>query len=192
MPYADKENVSAVIAGHLSGREIGHSIVDNPSGKLPYTVAYNASDYNGDIDNFTGATNAEAWLSDFTEGLMLDHRHFDSAVHYAALRLWLRAQLHHLCHGRPRHQQHRLEPDRLTRRRGQEPAPGGNPWLWDVAAQEWKIPSGTFTFLAGSSPLDLPPEPNATAALRSSHVAALIGSGEVGKCFPECRQGCRP
>lgn len=88
MPWADNANVTAILAGHYPGQESGNSIVDilygdiNPSGKLPYTIARNESDYNVPILNLTGtpnAYNADAWQADFTEGLMIDYRHFDNA-----------------------------------------------------------------------------------------------------------------
>ena len=85
MPWADNENVTAIIAAHFPGQEIGNSIVDvlygavNPSGHLPYTIAYNASDYNTAIANFTGTTDPSGWQSNFTEGLLIDYRYFDYA-----------------------------------------------------------------------------------------------------------------
>ncbi|RKK68804.1 putative beta-glucosidase G [Fusarium oxysporum] len=85
MPWADNLNVTAIIAGHLPGQEIGHSIADilwgdlNPSGKLPYTIAHNESDYNASVVNLTGSTGIDAWQSDFTEGLYTDYRHFNES-----------------------------------------------------------------------------------------------------------------
>ena len=58
-PFADNPNVTAIIAAHYPGQESGNSIVDilygavNPSGKLPYTIAKNESDYNTGIVNST-------------------------------------------------------------------------------------------------------------------------------------------
>lgn len=85
MPWADNENVTAIIAAHLPGEEIGNSIVDilygdvNPSGKLPYTIAFEESDY--DFANITlsvaDKNDTNAWQSDFTERLLIDYRHFD-------------------------------------------------------------------------------------------------------------------
>ena len=87
MPWASNPNVTAILAAHLPGEQIGNSIVDvlygdyNPSGKLPYTVAYNQSDYDyAPIANSTAlieSTNATAWVSDFNEGLLIDYKHFD-------------------------------------------------------------------------------------------------------------------
>ena len=86
MPWADNENVTAILAAHYPGEESGNSIVDilwgdvNPSAKLPYTIAKGTSDYNAPILNLTGASamDSNAWQVNFTEGLMIDYRHFDS------------------------------------------------------------------------------------------------------------------
>ncbi|KAH8883723.1 hypothetical protein GQ53DRAFT_846730 [Thozetella sp. PMI_491] len=85
MPWADNPNVTAIVAAHLPGQEIGNSIADilwgdvNPSGKLPYTIAYLESDYNAPIINLTGSTDKHAWQSNFDEGLYTDYRHFDES-----------------------------------------------------------------------------------------------------------------
>lgn len=85
MDFADNPNVTAIIASHLPGQEIGNSIVEilwgtvNPSGKLPYTIAHSAADYNAPVVNVTHPTTANAFESTFTEGLMIDYRHFDQA-----------------------------------------------------------------------------------------------------------------
>ncbi|KPM45185.1 putative beta-glucosidase G [Neonectria ditissima] len=86
MPWASNPNVSAILAAHYPGQESGNSIVDvlfgdvNPSGKIPYTIAKQESDYNTPILNLTGpdALNSSAWQSDFVEGLFTDYRHFDA------------------------------------------------------------------------------------------------------------------
>tara|TARA_R110002060_G_scaffold6325_2_gene9600 strand:+ start:103 stop:1116 length:1014 start_codon:yes stop_codon:yes gene_type:complete len=87
MPWANHPNVTAIVAAHFPGQESGNSIVDilygnvNPSGKLPYTIANTEADY-----AFAGITNStelqqtedpNAWQSDFTEGLLIEYRHFD-------------------------------------------------------------------------------------------------------------------
>jgi beta-glucosidase len=87
MPWANNPNVTAIVAAHLPGQESGNSLVDvlygavNPSGKLPYTIALNESDYAfADITNSTELLQTEdpnAWTSNFTEGLLIDYRHFD-------------------------------------------------------------------------------------------------------------------
>jgi len=87
MPWADNPNVTGIIAAHLPGQETGNSLVDilygvvNPSGRLPYTIGYNASDWNAPIIDvsITDATDPNAFQDDFQEGLMIDYRHFDSA-----------------------------------------------------------------------------------------------------------------
>ncbi|KAL4926585.1 beta-glucosidase [Aspergillus undulatus] len=88
MPWAENANVAAILAAHYPGQEAGNAIVDvlfgdvNPSGHLPYTIARNETDYNTSVFNITNptqATNSEAWQSDFTEGLLIDYRHFDAS-----------------------------------------------------------------------------------------------------------------
>ncbi|KAF2163305.1 glycoside hydrolase family 3 protein [Zasmidium cellare ATCC 36951] len=87
LPFADHPNVTAILAAHLSGQEVGNSIVDilwgdvNPSGKLPYTITHEEHDYAfADIVNSTELLETEdpnAWQQDFTERLLIDYRHFD-------------------------------------------------------------------------------------------------------------------
>ena len=84
MPWAMNPNVTAILAAHYPGQESGNSIVDilwgdvNPSGKLPYTIPVNEADYDIPIVNLTAVTDPNAWQSNFTEGLMIDYRHFDA------------------------------------------------------------------------------------------------------------------
>jgi len=84
MPWADNPNVTAVIAAHLPGEQTGNSIVDilwgdyNPAGKLPYTIPRDESDYEFPIVNFTSVSTPTSWQAEFTEGQMIDYRHFDS------------------------------------------------------------------------------------------------------------------
>ncbi|KAK9481623.1 glycosyl hydrolase family 3 N terminal domain-containing protein [Lipomyces starkeyi] len=87
MPWGKHPNVTAIVAAHFPGQESGNSLVDilygdvNPSGKLPYTIAYEETDYAfADITNSTELQETEdpnAWQSDFEEGLLIDYRHFD-------------------------------------------------------------------------------------------------------------------
>ncbi|KAK4080110.1 CAZyme family GH3 [Trichoderma harzianum] len=82
--FVDHPNVTAIIFAHLPGQESGPALASllfgdtSPSGKLPYTVAKNESDYGdvldpvepeGEFVNFPQA--------DFHEGVYLDYRYFD-------------------------------------------------------------------------------------------------------------------
>ncbi|KAI1465934.1 glycoside hydrolase family 3 protein [Daldinia caldariorum] len=82
--WIDHPNVTALIFAHLPGEASGRALVSllygesNPSGKLPYTVARNESDYEhvakpdipmGQFERFP--------QSNFTEGVYIDYRHFD-------------------------------------------------------------------------------------------------------------------
>ncbi|KAK8026829.1 glycosyl hydrolase family 3 N terminal domain-containing protein [Apiospora marii] len=79
--WIDHPNVTAVLYAGLPGQESGHSIVDvlwgdvAPSGKLPFTVAKQESDY-GHLLNGTVTFDAFP-QQDFTEGLYIDYRAFD-------------------------------------------------------------------------------------------------------------------
>ncbi|KAI0433006.1 glycoside hydrolase superfamily [Xylaria sp. FL1042] len=86
MPWATHPNVKAIIAAHFPGEQTGNSIVDilwgdvNPSGRLPYTIPVTEEDYGFPIVNLTSdeVTSPTAWQSNFTEGLLIDYRHFDA------------------------------------------------------------------------------------------------------------------
>ncbi|QYS99098.1 Beta-glucosidase [Trichoderma simmonsii] len=82
--FVDHPNVTAIIFAHLPGQESGPALASllfgdtSPSGKIPYTVAKNESDYGdvldpvepeGEFVNFPQA--------DFHEGVYLDYRYFD-------------------------------------------------------------------------------------------------------------------
>ena len=69
-------SVKAVVWAGLPSQESGNALVDilwgaaNPSGKLVYTIAKSAEDYNA------GVVQGD---DDFDEGVLIDYRHFDSA-----------------------------------------------------------------------------------------------------------------
>ncbi|KAI9740353.1 MAG: hypothetical protein M1834_004932 [Cirrosporium novae-zelandiae] len=79
--WIDHENITAVIFAGLPGEESGNSLVDilygdiSPSGRLPYTVAHNESDY-GSVLNST-ADAGPFPQQNFTEGVYIDYRAFD-------------------------------------------------------------------------------------------------------------------
>ncbi|KAH7377525.1 beta-glucosidase 2 precursor [Cadophora sp. MPI-SDFR-AT-0126] len=84
LPWADHENVTAILAAHYPGQESGNSIVDilygdvNPSGKLPYTIALSKDDYNGLPTTAVNSTDPDAWQAWFDEKLEIDYRFFDA------------------------------------------------------------------------------------------------------------------
>lgn len=82
--FVDHPNVTALIFAHLPGEASGRALVSllygnsNFSGKLPYTVARNESDY-----AVLGPDLPERMFtlfpqSNFTEGVFVDYRHFDA------------------------------------------------------------------------------------------------------------------
>lgn len=84
--WIDHPNVTAVVLSHLGGQYAGKAIVsllygdENFSGKLPYTVAKNESDYGTLLNSSYPEGEYTAFpQSDFDEGVYIDYRHFDKA-----------------------------------------------------------------------------------------------------------------
>ncbi|PYH96652.1 putative beta-glucosidase M [Aspergillus ellipticus CBS 707.79] len=82
--WIDHANVTAVILAHLPGQDTGTALVDllyhraNPSGRLPYTVAKQASDYGSLLHPSEPQTPYGLFpQSDYTEGVYIDYRAFD-------------------------------------------------------------------------------------------------------------------
>ena len=84
LPFADHPNVTAILAAHFPGQESGYSLVDllygdvNPSGHLPYTIAFNGTDYNAPPTTAINTTGFYDWQSWFDEKLEIDYRYFDA------------------------------------------------------------------------------------------------------------------
>ena len=83
--WIDHPNVTGLIFAHLPGQDSGKALVSilygdsNPSGKLPYTVAKNESDY-GEVLKPTQPDNDSPGFpqSNFSEGVFIDYRYFDA------------------------------------------------------------------------------------------------------------------
>lgn len=81
--WVDHPNITAVIYSHLPGQDSGRALVEllygrqSFSGRLPYTVAHNESDY-GDLLEPTdpSATSDYYTQTNFTEGVYIDYRSF--------------------------------------------------------------------------------------------------------------------
>jgi beta-glucosidase len=84
LPFASHPNVTAILAAHYPGEASGDSIADvlygdvNPSGKLPYTIAKNVSDYNAPPVTEVTTTGLYDWQAWFDEKLEIDYRYFDA------------------------------------------------------------------------------------------------------------------
>ena len=82
--FASHPNVTAILAAHYPGQESGNSIADvlygdvNPSGRLPYTIAFNGSDYNAPPITEVTTNGTYDWQSWFDEKLEIDYRYFDA------------------------------------------------------------------------------------------------------------------
>ncbi|KAM0749455.1 beta glucosidase [Meredithblackwellia eburnea MCA 4105] len=79
--WIENPNVTAVLYAGLPGQESGNAIVDvlfgyvNPSGRLPYTIAKERSDYGADV--LYSSTDPIPQVS-YTEELLIDYRWFDA------------------------------------------------------------------------------------------------------------------
>lgn len=136
LPFADHPNVTAILAAHFPGQESGNSLVDvlygdvNPSGHLPYTIAYNATDYNAPITTNVNTTGKEDWQSWFDEKLEVDYRYFDA--HNISVRYEFGFGLSYTTFeasdvtGEPVVDAITAAPEDLPT------VPGGNPALWEV------------------------------------------------------------
>ena len=81
--WVDHPNVKAVILANLPGEESGNALADvlfgrvDASGRLPYTVGKSLADY-GPGGQIKFRPHHEVPQQDFTEGLLVDYRHFDN------------------------------------------------------------------------------------------------------------------
>lgn len=82
--WIEHPNVTAVVLAHLPGQDSGAALVSllwgdaNFSGKLPYTLARNESDYPVYAPCGRGRGNTTNPQCDYAEGVYLDYRAFDA------------------------------------------------------------------------------------------------------------------
>ena len=84
--WIDHPNVTAVIYAHLPGQDSGRALIEvmygnqSPSGRLPYTVAHQESDYGPllgpTLPGPDGSDTQYFPQSNFTEGLNIDYKYF--------------------------------------------------------------------------------------------------------------------
>ncbi|PNY28725.1 Beta-glucosidase cel3A, partial [Tolypocladium capitatum] len=82
--WIEHPNVTAAVLAHLPGQDSGAALVrllygeENFSGRLPYTLARNESDYSVYAPCGRGADNTTSPQCDYAEGVYLDYRAFDA------------------------------------------------------------------------------------------------------------------
>ncbi|KAF7168862.1 hypothetical protein CNMCM6106_003877 [Aspergillus hiratsukae] len=84
--WIDNDNITAVIYAHLPGQDTGGALVEvmygkqSPSGRLPYTVAKQASDYGNLLNPVVPEGDLNLWYpqDNFTEGVYIDYRAFEA------------------------------------------------------------------------------------------------------------------
>jgi beta-glucosidase len=83
-PWITNPNVTAVMVAHLPGSDTGPALVEllygaqSPSGKLPYTIPKQTSDYPVVFPALPQPGELEFPQSNFTEGTYIDYRAFDA------------------------------------------------------------------------------------------------------------------
>jgi beta-glucosidase len=81
--WIEHPNITGVIMAHLPGQESGQALVKilygevSPSGKLPYTLAKNESDYNAYLPCMAEPGDLFPQCN-YTEGVYIDYRDFDA------------------------------------------------------------------------------------------------------------------
>ncbi|KAH7037268.1 beta-glucosidase [Microdochium trichocladiopsis] len=177
LPWADHPNVTAILAVHYPGQESGNSIADilygdvNPSGRLPYTIALNGSDYNAPPTTAINTTGVYDWQSWFDEKLEIDYRYFDAhdikvryefgfGLSYTTFELANAVEVES-CTG---------SETVSSRPEAQPVMPGGNPALWEVlynvtasvtntgGVAGATVPQLYVTFPSGTTPAGTPPK----------------------------------
>ncbi|KAF3013024.1 hypothetical protein G7054_g415 [Neopestalotiopsis clavispora] len=135
LPWADHENVTAIVAAHYPGQESGNSIVEvlygdvNPSGRLPYTIAFNGTDYNAPPTTGINSTGVEDWQTWFDEKLEIDYRYFDA--NNISVRYEFGFGLSYTTFSMSDIKAEALVDDITATPEAQATAPGGNPALWE-------------------------------------------------------------
>jgi hypothetical protein len=83
-PWIENSNITAVIMAHLPGQDSGRALVEilygkqSPSGRLPYTIARQESDYGSLLDPTLPSDETPYYpQSNFTEGVFIDYKHFE-------------------------------------------------------------------------------------------------------------------
>jgi beta-glucosidase len=81
--FFDHDNVTAIMYAHTPGPASGDALVEvlygrqSPSGRMPYTVAHNESDYGSLLGpDLPDEQNPQYAQSNFTEGVFIDYRRF--------------------------------------------------------------------------------------------------------------------
>lgn len=81
--WINHPNVTALLWAGIPGQETGNGLLDvitgtvNPSGRLPYTIAKQRSDYPADVV-YTAQSATDIPQLLYSEGLEIDYRHFDA------------------------------------------------------------------------------------------------------------------
>ncbi|KAF9692889.1 hypothetical protein EKO04_009060 [Ascochyta lentis] len=200
MPWRNNPNVTAILAAHMPGQESGNSIADilwgdvDPSGRLPYTIANEETDYAKNLINSTElvtTTDPNAWQADFVEGNLIDYKEFDALNASVAFEFGFG-----LSYTTFNVSNLRIEFSGVNVSRTPNPAapiqPGGNVELWATLATVSVTVSNTGSVAGATVPqlyLSYPEEANAPVrSLRGFEKVALSAGTSGTLDFPLTRR----
>ncbi|KAH7073707.1 glycoside hydrolase superfamily [Paraphoma chrysanthemicola] len=200
LPWANNRNVTAILAAHMPGQETGNSLVDilwgdvDPSGRLPYTIAKNETDYVKNLVNSTAlleTTDPNAWQADFVEGNLIDYKEFDAKNSSVAYEFgfglsYTTFNVSNLqITGAPANASRRPSPSAPT-------LPGGNVELWETLATVSVTVTNTGSVAGSTVPqlyLTFPAEADAPIkSLRGFDKVALHAGASGTVQFPLMRR----
>ena len=200
MPWRDNPNVTAILVAHMPGQESGNSMADilwgdvNPSGRLPYTIASEETDYAKNLINSTElatTTDPDAWQADFIEGNLIDYKEFDACNASVAFEFGFG-----LSYTTFNISCLQIEVGAINVSRMPDPAtpvqPGGNPELWATLATISATVTNTGPVAGATVPqlyLSYPQEANAPVrSLRGFEKIALDAGASGTVRFPLTRR----
>jgi beta-glucosidase len=184
LPFADHPNVTAILAAHYPGQESGNSLVDilygdvNPSGKLPYTIAFNETDYNAPVTTGIQTDGPEDWQSYFDEKLEIDYKYFDA--HNISVRYEFGFGLSYTTFDLADITAEATAQGITSAPEENETQPGGNPALWETIYNVTVSVSNTGAVAGAAVPQLYVGFPTGNPALAGTPPRQLRGFEKVG------------
>ncbi|KAF3039252.1 hypothetical protein E8E11_004825 [Didymella keratinophila] len=200
MPWRNNPNVTAILAAHMPGQESGNSIADilwgdvDPSGRLPYTIANEETDYSRNLVNSTAlltTADPDAWQADFVEGNLIDYKEFDARNASVAFEFGFGLSYTTFNISNLQVQVSGANASR-TPSPGAPVQPGGNVELWATLATVTVTVSNTGSVSGATVPqiyLSYPAEANAPVRSLRGFEKVALGAGTSGTLnFPLTRR----
>ncbi|KKY35407.1 putative beta-glucosidase g [Diaporthe ampelina] len=191
LPFADHPNVTAILAAHYPGQETGNSLVDilygdvNPSGHLPYTIAFNETDYNAPVTTSIQTDGPDDWQSYFDEKLEIDYKYFDA--HNISVRYEFGFGLSYTTFDLADVAAEPAAEGITSRPEDNEIQPGGNPALWETVYNVTVAVSNTGDLDGAAVPQLYVSFPSGNPALAGTPPRQLRGFEKVALAVGETK-----